>query len=108
VRAEHILEGELRAGVGDDRAVGLAVGGDGRLAEVAVQVEGVVVVVQVDPLIGVEVDGVGAGGVGAVVFVGIKDLRGQRLPASGRAAEGGAGPPLADAAILLLDRRNEF
>ena len=100
--AEDILEAVLVSGVGDDGAVGLAVGGDGDLAEGAFAVEGVGVVVEVDVLIGVEVDGVGAGGVGAVVAVGIEDLGGDGLPSSCTAAVGGASPALAYAAKLLF------
>ena len=103
VGAEDVFVGEFAAGGGDDGAVRLAVGGDGDLAEVALADEGVGVVVEVDVLVGVEVDGVGAGGLGAVVEVGIEDLRGERFPSAGGTAEGGARPALADAAILLLD-----
>ena len=74
----------------------------------ALRVEGVGVVVEVDVLVGVEVDGVGAGGVGAVVEVGVEDLGGEGLPAAGAAAEGGASPALADAAELLLDRGDQL
>ena len=55
-----------------------------------------------------EVDGIGAGGPGAVVEVGVEDLRGEGLPAAGAAAVGGAGPALADAAELLFDGGDEF
>ena len=55
-----------------------------------------------------EVDGVGAGGKGAVVVVRIEDLHGQRLPAAGRAAVSEARPALADGAKLLFDGRNQL
>ena len=108
VGAEDVLEAVLFAAGADDGAVGFAVGGDGDFAEVAFADEGVGVVIEVDVLVGVEVDGVGAGGPGAVVEVGVEDLGGEGLPAAGAAAEGGAGPALADAAVLLFDGGDEL
>jgi hypothetical protein len=83
MRAEDIFKAELATCSGDDGSVGLAIGGDGDLGEVALAREGVGVVVEVDVLVGVEVDGIGAGGPGAVVEVGIEDLRGERFPSAG-------------------------
>ena len=56
MRAEDVLVAVLGAGVGGDAAIGLAVGGDGNPAEGAFADEGVLVVVEVDVLVGVEVD----------------------------------------------------
>ena len=103
VGAEDVLEAVLGSGVGDDGAVGLAVGGDGDLTEGTLAIEGVGVVVEVDILVGVKVYGVGAGGVGAVVEVGVEDLSGDGLPSAGAAAVGGAGPALAYSAELLFN-----
>jgi hypothetical protein len=69
---------------------------------------GVFVFVDVDHLIGVEVHGVGTGAPGPVEIIRIEDLRGERFPATGRAAVEGTGPALADAAELLFDGGDEF
>ncbi len=108
MRAEHIFICEFGAGFGNDAAVGLAIGGDGHLAEVAFADECVGVVVEIDVLVGVEIDRIRAGNVSAVVEVGIEDLRGECFPSAGGSAVGSARPALADAAILLLDRRNQL
>ena len=46
----------------------------------------VLVLVDVDDSVGAEVDRVGAGGVAAVIFLGVENLGRQGLPAAGRAA----------------------
>src|ERR1700744_6391623 len=99
--SQYIFIGEFPAGGGDHTAIGLAIRGNRNLREIALAHKGVLVIVQVDILISVKVDRIGTCGPGAVVKVGIKDLRGERLPAAGRSAEGSARPALADVAILL-------
>ncbi len=102
VCAEDVLVAKLLLGGGDERAIGLAVATDGDFAEVSLADEGIGVVVEVDVLVGVEVDGIGTGSPGAVVHVGVEDLGGEGFPAAGGSAVGGAGPALGDAAELLF------
>ena len=86
-----------------DLAQPVAVAGAQDAAEGVRLPVGVLVLVEVDQAVGAEVDRVGAGGEAAAVFLGVEDLRGQGLPAAGRAAVEEARPPLALAAELLLD-----
>src|SRR5215467_4086493 len=72
----------------------IAAVGTCRLLPIAVEEERALVVVDVDRLVLTEVDGVGARAPRAVVVVGIKDLRRERLPPAGRSAEQAARPPL--------------
>ena len=69
---------------------------------------GVRVLVDVDDGVGAEVDRVRAGGEGAVVLIRVEHLRGERLPAAGRAAVGEARPALPDAAEAPFDRRDQL
>ena len=69
---------------------------------------GVLVLVDIDHRVGAEVDRVGAGGVAAVVLLGIEDLGRQGLPAAGRAAVEESRPAGADAAVFLLEVRNQL
>src|SRR5262249_42715260 len=86
-----------------DVAVGIALGRPRRAGERAGLPVGVLVVVDVDGLVGAEVQGMGAEAEGAPEVVGIEALRRQRLPAAGRAAIHDARPRLADAAETPLD-----
>src|SRR5258705_2215290 len=69
---------------------------------------GVRVLVDVDHGIGAEVDGIGARAPGAVVLLGIEDLRRHGLPAARRSAVHEAGPAAAEGAVLLLEVRNQL
>jgi hypothetical protein len=108
VCAEDEFEGVFISGEADDGAVGFAIGGDWNFAEVAFAQEGVWVVIEVDVLVGVEVDGVRTGDEGAVVEVGIEDLGSEGFPPTCWSAEGGARPSLSDAAIFFLQNGDEF
>src|ERR1700743_3012938 len=55
-----------------------------------------------------KISGGRAGDEGAVLHFRIENLRGQRLPAARRSAEGGARPSLCNAAIFRLDGRNQL
>src|ERR1700677_3799520 len=50
---------------------------EGVLAELAVRI------VEINVGVGMEVDGVGAGGESSIVVIGVEDLHGERLPAAG-------------------------
>ncbi len=69
---------------------------------------GVGVLVDVDDGVGAEVDRIRAGDVGAVERVRIEDLRGHRFPAAGRSAVHEARPAGAEAAVLLLEIRDQL
>ena len=75
---------------------------EGRSCAVGADV-GVFVVVNVDNLVGAEVDRVGAERPAAVEGVGVEDLEGEGDPAAGGAAVGDAGLAVADAAEQLFD-----
>src|ERR1700678_1138845 len=108
VRPQGILRAVLWANIRQDAAVGLAVTRDGNFPEWTFAHEGIGVVVKIDILVSVEVDGIRAGGIRTVVTVGIENLRSKSLPAAGRTAIGCSRPALAYPTIGLLDHWDEF
>ena len=74
----------------------------------ALEVEGVLIVVEIDVHELVKVDGVGAGDKCAVVVGRIEDLDGESLPSAGGTAVSEACPALADGAELLFDGGNQL
>ena len=72
--------------------------GRGHFHERTFRPVGVRVLIDVDDGEGAKVDRVRAGGVGGVEVVRVEHLHGERFPAAGRSAVGGARPARADAA----------
>src|SRR3990172_7624388 len=78
------------------------------LLPVAVEVVGVLILIDVDHGIRAEVDGIGAGGIAPVVLVGIEDLHPERLPSARRPSVEEAGPTLTEAPEPFLDLGNQL
>ena len=107
-RAQHVLIGVLSASLRNDRSIRFAVGRNRHLAKIPLAHKRVGVLVEINVLVGMEIHRIGTRHPRAVVKVGIENLRRRRFPSARRSAECGPRPSLADAAILLLDRRNQL
>src|SRR5581483_3465281 len=77
MRAQHEFVRKCRTRKGNDRTVGPAIRGNRNLAKITSANECVGVVVEIDVLVGVEVDRIGTRHIGAVIKVRIKNLRGK-------------------------------
>ena len=92
----------------EDFARGVAHFGARKLGKRTLLPKRILILVDVDGLVGAKIDGIGAIGVGVVVKIGIEDLRGGGFPAPGGAPFESASPGLSDAAEALFDFRDKF
>ena len=106
--AHRPLVRELLLHGGDHDAARVALPGKRHFDPPLLPVPGVGPVVDVDDLKRVEVDRVWAVGADTAEVIRVKDLKRQRLPASGRAPREHARPGLADGAEVRLDVRDQL